>query len=68
METPQTSKAPGTIKPVFNPGISFLNQADSDSDDDKTPKSSTLVSPQTLKLLLEAKNLGELKAALGKLI
>ena len=67
METPQTSKAPGTIKPVFHPNISFLNQADSDSDDDKTPDSSTLVSPQTLKLLLEAKNLGELKAALGKL-
>jgi len=67
VETPQSSKAPGTTKPSFNPGISFIKRADSNSDDDKTPDSSTLVSPQTLKLLLDTKNLGELKTALGKL-
>jgi hypothetical protein len=67
VEPPQSSKAPGTAKPSFNPGIAFLKRADLDSDDDKTPDRSMRLSPQTLKMLIEADNIGELKTALKKL-
>lgn len=66
-EKPQTFKAPGTAKPSFNPGISFLHRADSDSDDDKSPDRSMRLAPQTLKLLIEADNIAELKTVLKRL-
>ncbi len=67
VKKPQNTLAPNTAKPDFIPGVAAHNQANSDSDDDKTTDRSTLLSPQTLKMLLEAQNLGELKTALGKL-
>ena len=67
VETPQPSKVSGTAKPSFNPGIASLKRADSDSDEDKTPDRSTRLSPQTLKMLIETDNIGELKTALKKL-
>jgi hypothetical protein len=67
VETPQSNQAPGTAKPSLGIGASFLRGADFNGNDDKMPDRSSLLSPQTLKLLFEAQNLGELKTALGKL-
>ena len=63
---PQASTAATIAKPSINQSIGYFNRADSDRDDDKTPERSPLLSPNTLKMLVEAKNLGELKAALEK--
>ncbi|MDJ0817999.1 MAG: Ig-like domain-containing protein, partial [Desulfobacterales bacterium] len=64
--TPQASTAATIAKPSINPSFGYFNQANSDRDDDKTPERSPLLSPNTLKMLVEAKNLGELRAALEK--
>ena len=66
VEPLQNSKAPGTAKASLGHGVSFLKRADFDRNDDKSPDRSTRLSPQTLKILLETDNLGELKAALEK--
>ena len=63
---PQSVKTPGTTKPSFNPVIASFRRADLDSDNDKTPDSSTRLSPQTVKMLIEAENIGELKTGLVK--
>ncbi len=62
--SPQVSRAVTIAKPSINPIIGYFNRVNSDSDDDKPPERSPLLSPKTLKMLVEAKNLGELKAAL----
>ena len=67
VETPQSSKAPGIKKASMVPGLAVLKRADLDSNHDRTPGRSTLVSPKTIKKLIESENLGELKTALGKL-
>jgi hypothetical protein len=67
VETPQPVKTPGTAKPSFNPVIASHSRGSLDRDDDKTPDSSTRLSPQTLKKLVEARNLGELKTVLKKM-
>ncbi|MBT8369986.1 MAG: cadherin-like domain-containing protein, partial [Deltaproteobacteria bacterium] len=67
LKPPQSIIAPSTAKPSLDSGVSFLYRADFDRHDDKTSNGSIHLSPQKLKMLLETKNLGELKTALGKL-
>jgi hypothetical protein len=67
VEAPQHAKAPGIKKASLVPGISVFKRADLNSNNDRTPGRSMLLSPQTLKKLVESENLGELKTALRKL-
>jgi CSLREA domain-containing protein len=65
--TPQISNVQITAKPSFESGVSSFKSADFDRDDDRMPERSKQLFPQPLKMLLEAKTLGELKIALTKL-
>ena len=67
VETSQNSKVSNIKKASLVPGISVFKRADSGDNDDRTPDRTKLSVPQTLKKLVKAENLGELKAALGKL-
>jgi hypothetical protein len=67
VEAPQYAKAPGIKKASVVPGISVFRRTDPNSNKDRTPGRSELLSPQTIKKLVESENLGELKTALRKL-
>jgi hypothetical protein len=67
VDTPQISKVSNIKKASLVPGISVFKRADSADNDDRTPDRIKLSVPQTLKMLVKAENLGELKTALGKL-
>jgi hypothetical protein len=67
VEAPQNAKAPGIKKAAVAPGISVFRRADLNSNKDRTPARTPLLSPQILKKLVESENLGELKTALRKL-
>jgi len=65
--TPQDSIIAITAKPVSDSGVSFHKRTDFERDDDRTVASNKQLFPQPLKMLLEARNLGDLKTALEKL-
>ena len=67
VEAPQNAKAPGIKKASLAPGTPIFRRADLNSNKDRTPARGTLFTPQTLKMLVESENLGELKTALRDL-
>jgi hypothetical protein len=65
--TPQISNVQILAKPSFDSSVSSFKPAEFDRDDDRTPERNKQLFTQPLKMLLEAKNLGELKIALEKI-
>jgi hypothetical protein len=67
VETPQTAKTPGMIKPSFKPVIISLRRESLGRDNDQTSENSSQLSAQTVKKLIESQNLGDIKATIKKL-